>query len=190
MGEVLRPRLFALSATFFVLSCASRPANFGTLPQVSVPIESQPEQDPTLFREKTDHELPPTTTDPPDPRPARSRFQYDLVVQFQRGEVKVVSVKEIKLDQPASTERKVGRFALELWTGAELVDRVRFDFPLLGATAAGGAEDPLGNGLSAQTRVRIPASTRAIRARILDRKTRKEVEMAWPPEPTADSAKP
>lgn len=175
------PRRFAWICALFALSCAGNKADFGTLPQVSVPIESEPEQDPTLFREKTDHTLPSTTTDLPDPRPLRGHDQYDLVVEYQRGEVRVLSVKEIRLSQPASTVRRVGRFALELWTGQELVERVRFDFPLLGASASGAEEDPLGGGLSARTKVRIPASSRATRARILDRKTRKEVEIAWPP---------
>lgn len=166
---------------FGALSCAGKKTDFGTLPQVSIPIEGKPEQDPTLFREQTDFEKPPTTTDPPDPKPARSRDQYEFLVEYQRGKVKVLSVKEIQLAQPESTARRVGRFALELWSGAQLIDRVRFDFPLLGATR-GDEEDPLGSGLSAQAKVRIPASSRARRARILDRKTREEVEFSWPPE--------
>lgn len=156
---------------------------------MSVPIERRPEQDPTLFREKVDHELPPITTDPPDPKPLRSRDQYEFIVEYRRGEVAVVSIKDVQLAQPESTARKVGRFALELWSGDELVERVRFDFPLLAASRA-GEEDPLGGGLSAQTRVRIPASPRARSARILDRKTRDEVEVPWPPEESKNVGQP
>lgn len=173
--------LACLVVSWGALSCAGKRADFGTLPHVSVPIERQPEQDPTLFREEADHQLPPTTSDQPDPKPLRSRDQYELVVEFHRGTLRVVSVRNVRLAQPASTPRRVGRFALELWSGDELVERVRFDFPLLGATQP-GRDDPLGAGLSAQTKVRIPASSRARRARILDRKTREEVEIAWPPE--------
>lgn len=153
---------------------------------MSVPIERQPEQDPTLFREKADSVKPPTTTDPPDPKPVRSRDQYEFLVEYQRGKVKILSVRELHLAQPESTARKVGRFALEIWSGAQLIDRIRFDFPLLGATGA-DEEDPLAGGLSAQTKVRIPASSRARTARILDRKTREEVEFPWPPEPPEPS---
>jgi hypothetical protein len=151
-----------------------------------VPIEATPEQDPTLFREKKDQVLPPTTSDAPDPKPLRSRDHYEFVVEYQRGKVRVLSVKPIHLTQPESSARKVGRFALELWSGAELVDRVRFDFPLLGATQA-TEDDPLESGLSTQTKVRIPSSARPGRARILDRKTREEVELSWPPAESDDS---
>lgn len=169
-------------------SCAGRKADFGTLPQVSVPIEKQPEQDPTLFREDKPQRLPLPTSDPPDPRPLRSRDHYDYVVEFDKGDIEIASVKAVHLKQPRSAERRLGRFAFELWSGAELVERVRFDFPLLGASQA-DEEDPLGAGLSSKAKVRIPASSRASHARILDRKTRREIEIPWPPE-TSKSAGP
>ncbi len=169
------------------LSCAGQKADFGTLPQVSLPIEKQPEQDPTLFREDQPQRLPPETSDPPDPRPLRSRDHYDYVIEFNKGELKVVSVKEVHLKQPRSAERRLGRFAFELWSGVELVERVRFDFPLLGASHA-GEEDPLGAGLSSSAKVRVPASSRASRARILDRKTREELDVDWPPKSADEPA--
>ena len=170
-----------LSITTLIASCGGRQGDFGTLPEVSVPIEKQPEQDPTLFKEeKSEPSTPLETGDPPDPIPLRARDQFDLVIKFDKGNLSVVSVSEVHLENPQSTPRRMGRFAFELWTGAELVERVRFDFPLLAASEREG-EDPLGKGLSAQTKVRVPASSRASRARILDRKTRKEVPVPWPP---------
>jgi hypothetical protein len=165
-----------------VLSCRGQPANFGTLPEVSVPIEKRPAQDPTLFRDKEASALPPKNEDLPDPEPLRSQVQYDFVLEFNKGEIHVLSIEEIRLTKPQSTPRRMGRFAFELWSGAELVERVRFDFPLMGATGARD-EDVLAKGLSAQTKVRVPAEVRTAFARIVDRKTREEIEIEWPPVP-------
>lgn len=165
-----------------LFSCGGQSGNFGTLPEVSVPIEKKPAQDPTLFQEKDDPTLPPRNEDLPDPEPLRSQVQYDFVLEFNKGEIRVLSVEEVRLAKPQSTPRRLGRFAFELWSGAELVERVRFDFPLMGATGARD-EDVLAKGLSAQTQVRVPAEVRAAFARIIDRKTRDEVEVAWPPLP-------
>ncbi len=184
-GARVRPTPFGCAfacglSVLICVGCAGKKADFGTLPQVSVPIEKEPEQDPTLFREDKQHSLPLPTSDPPDPRPLRTRHHFDFVIAFDKGNVKLVSVKEVHLKQPQSTARRLGRFAFELWSGTELVERVRFDFPLLGASRP-EEDDPLGAGLSASTRVRVPASSRASHARILDRKTRDEVEVPWPP---------
>jgi hypothetical protein len=67
-----------------------------------------------------------------------------------------------------------------------LLERIRFDFPLLGAGAP-EENDALEGGLTTETKVRIPWSDRANHARILDRKTRKSVEIPWPPEQASET---
>ncbi len=176
----MRRSVLSLCALSLCAACSAKKADFGTLPVVSVPIEKQPEQDPTLFRDDVHHALPRETSDPPDPPPLRTRDHYDFIVEFNKGKFGVVSVKERRFAQPQSSARRMGRFAFELWSGAQLVERVRFDFPLLGASDD-KQQDPLGAGLSSKAKVRIPASARASRARILDRKTREEVDVPWPP---------
>jgi hypothetical protein len=171
---------FVLSLLALVSCGRSRP-DFGTMPRVEVPIEKQPAQDPTLFRDAPTGQQKITKTDPPDPEPLRTKDHFDYLLEFNKGKVTVISSRAVQLEQPESTPRKIGRFAFELWTGAQLVDRVRFEFPLLGAGNAHD-EDVIGKGLSARTSIRVPSSARATMARIIDRKTREEVIVPWPPE--------
>jgi hypothetical protein len=172
-------------------ACGRSRPDFGTMPRVEIPIEKQPEQDPTLFQEddKEKEEEEPVTTDPPDPKPLRMVDQIDYALRFNKGELEVVSVESVQLDAPRSTPRKIGRFAFELWTGAQLIERLRFDFPLLAASDRDG-EDVIESGLVSSTTIRIPATARATSARILDRKTRKVVSIPWPPQTSSSPQSP
>jgi hypothetical protein len=87
----------------------------------------------------------------------------------------------------------MGRFALELWIGQELIDRVRFDFPLLALEGPKTiARTPLHQPAAFRGKlavsVLVPASPRVRRALILDRATGKETELSWPPSVTAPPA--
>src|SRR5690606_35267817 len=77
---------------------------------------------------------------PPDPPALRERKQWVFDLRWDRGEVYLVSVHEVDMGGPHSTPRVMGRFALELFEGPTLIERVRFDFPMLGVpeTADGG----------------------------------------------------
>jgi hypothetical protein len=87
----------------------------------------------------------------------------------------------------------MGRFAVELWVGKELVDRVRFEFPLLGADFAPspGTHQERGaprfsKGADTTATVRVPSSDRATSAQVVDRLTGTLVAIPWPP--AADAA--
>lgn len=127
------------------------------------------------------------STSPPDPEPLRQAEQYEYTFEYDSGRARFVGVRALRFDDPVVTPRKMGRFAVELWVGAELVDRVRFDFPLL------AAEDPppkkrrpldeppsLTSGVLKAT-VLVPAAVRARRAVLVDRGTERETELDWPP---------
>jgi hypothetical protein len=131
----------------------------------------------------------------PDPPPTRSSAQWEYDLEYQKGQVRVASVKRVDLGRPAATARHMGRFAIELRIGKELVDRVRFDFPLLAAdTAPLGehARHPLheearfGPGADTRARVRVPASDRATSAVLVDRLTGGTVPLPWPPDAPAE----
>jgi len=124
---------------------------------------------------------------PPDPEPLRQAEQYEYTFAYETGATRAVSVRPLRFPKPVVTARKMGRFAVELWVGTELVERVRFDFPLL------AAEDPqpkgrrsvnappsLAGGVLKAT-VLVPASIRARRAVLVDRGTNAETELDWPP---------
>ncbi len=163
-----------------VLACSpSAKPDFGTLPVVKVPLGRSAPPDPVPAKQESG-DFTQVSRDPPDPAPLNTRQKYVYTVRYFKGELSIVSIKPITLNQPLPTERRVGRFAFELWTSDEIVERLRFDFPLLGASTA-SEKDALEAGLDAQQTISIPVSSRATRARILDRKTRKMLAVSWPP---------
>jgi hypothetical protein len=127
------------------------------------------------------------TSDLPDPDATLSATQWRYQLLYDHGELRVQKVQAICLSQPQASARKLGRFAFELWLGAELVDRIRFDFPLLAGeepVPAGSARNrppSFAPGARVSTSILVPANPRATRAHILDRSTGQRVPVPWPP---------
>lgn len=178
-----------LLAALFAFGCSgSRP--FGDLPEVSINLPEEQTARPRVDAAPPPVEAPAEAepvTDAPDPPALRQKEQLDLELAFDKGEVKLVSSRKILETQEVLTPRKMGRFAVELYLGAELVERVRFDFPLLADDASASFE----YGLQTRVTVRVPDATRATRALVLDRKTRKVLALPWPlPEEAGASSDP
>ncbi len=130
----------------------------------------------------------PFTNDPPDPPPLRQTDQYEYTFEYANGSVQLLGVRAVRYPKPIATARRIGRFAVELWIGHELVDRVRFDFPLLGGDEMKTGPRPIYEAPSLQggsftITVVVPAARRARSARLVDRASRTESELAWPPAP-------
>lgn len=129
------------------------------------------------------------TNDPPDPAPLRQRDQYEYTLRFEDNAIRLVGVRAVRFPQPIVTARRMGRYALELWIGRELIERVRFDFPLLAAVPEGNGthhslyETPALTGGPYTVTVLVPASERARSARLVDRAARRQAELTWPPAP-------
>jgi hypothetical protein len=131
----------------------------------------------------------------PDPAPLVTANQWDLRLHYTKGTVSLEGAKPVELRAAVSTPRQMGRFAVELWVGKELVDRVRFEFPLLGADFAPspGTHQERGaprfsKGADTVTTVRVPSSDRATSAQVVDRLTGATVPISWPPVPTGSAA--
>lgn len=125
----------------------------------------------------------------PDPEALRQARQFEYSIKYANGKVSVANVRGVRFPQPVVTARNMGRFAIELWIGHELVERVRFDFPLVAAEEVPhGKRHPLREppsfaaGVVATQTVLVPASERATRAILLDRATGKKEELPWPPD--------
>ena len=124
----------------------------------------------------------------PDPIPLSERARWLYEIRYDRGTVHA-GVPELEcLDHPEPSARRIGRFAFELWIGAALIERIRFDFPLLAAevprtgTRRPLHEDPsFAPGARVSVRLQVPASSRATRAQILDRATGQVTPVDWPP---------
>jgi hypothetical protein len=125
----------------------------------------------------------------PDPQPLVERSQWVFDLRWDRGDVFLLAVSPLELAAPQATPRAMGRFALELFEGRALVERVRFDFPLLGPPS------PLDGGwgavpsFSAKLRTRIgvvfPRTARGTRLELWDRATNRRWSLPWPPVPGA-----
>jgi hypothetical protein len=123
----------------------------------------------------------------PDPTPLRMAEQVEYELELANGKVTVVSVVPVKLAAPVVTPRRLGRYAIELSIGHELIDRVRFDFP---GTAA---DDPqldkkkklfapltLSERALARVKLQLPHSPRVRRAALVDRAANTATEIEWP----------
>jgi hypothetical protein len=125
---------------------------------------------------------------PPDPPAMVSRAQWVLDLRYDKGDVYLVAVHPLDLGTPTETSRAMGRFAVELFEGPTLIERVRFDFPLLGAGApvdAGYATPPSFEAkLTSRIGVLFPAVNRGTRLELWDRATDRRWALPWPPEAT------
>jgi hypothetical protein len=128
----------------------------------------------------------------PDPAPLVTRHQWVVDLGFRGGVVLFGGARRVELAKPAGTPRAMGRFALELYVGKELIDRARFDFPLLGADELEGAgrwDSPVTfeRHLSTRAAVILPHSERATRAILVDRATGSVWALPWPFPSAADA---
>lgn len=116
---------------------------------------------------------------PPDPTPLVCDTVFVLGVQWNKGVVTIERARREKLPKKMQLPHHMGRFAVELYVGPTLLDRDRFDVPLLGDD--GPASDPFGKGLVTIVDVRVPESDRPTRLVIWDRATDKRWTFDYPP---------
>jgi hypothetical protein len=136
------------------------------------------------------------TRTPADPVPLVERSQWVFDLRWDRGEVWLLDVSAIELPVAQATPRAMGRFALELFEGPALIERVRFDFPLLATPDLGDGGWKAPPSLSQKLRTRIgvvfPATRRGTRLELLDRATNRRWSLPWPAQktvaPAADGA--
>jgi len=124
----------------------------------------------------------------PDPPPLSERARWLYEIRYDRGNVQAGPPQLECLERAVASPRRIGRFAFELWLGAELIERIRFDFPLLAAEVprqgerqAWREEPSFAPGAHVSIRLQVPASARATRAQILDRATGQTTPVEWPP---------
>jgi hypothetical protein len=121
---------------------------------------------------------------PPDPPPMSERFQWVYDLRWDRGEIYLLEVHKVDMGGPHVTPRMMGRFALELFEGPTLIERVRFDFPMLGAgdLDAGARNTPrFEPKLKTRIGVLFPATNRGTKLELWDRAKDTRVALPWPP---------
>jgi hypothetical protein len=133
----------------------------------------------------------------PDPTALVSKDQWVYDLRYSAGDLYLLGIHHLELGAPQATPRAMGRFALELFEGATLLERARFDFPMLGdgagltatkATPEAGTTLPIQGrpiSLTAKVASRIgvmfPAAAKGTRLDIVDRATDRRWPLPWPP---------
>jgi hypothetical protein len=132
---------------------------------------------------------------PPDPAPLVEPSQWVFDLRWDKGDVFLLGVQPLELPAPRATPRVMGRFAIELYEGPALVERARFDFPLLGAYVAGdagraspGSTLTFSQNLRTRIGVVFPATARGNRLELWDRATNRRWSLPWPPAPSDTAA--
>jgi len=128
-----------------------------------------------------------TPSTAPDPTPLRQAEQVEYELELSEGKVHVVSVKAVTLPAPVVTPRRLGRYAIELGIGPELIERVRFDFPgtaadepQIGSKKRLYAPLRLSERAIARVKLQLPQSPRVRRALLVDRALNTATELEWP----------
>jgi hypothetical protein len=115
-----------------------------------------------------------------------------MTFHYQNGAVTLTHARRVRFQTPLTTPRRIGRWAVELLSGPTVVERLRFDFPLLGADELAGRPRPYHDPPRFETkanivhRVMVPDSMRVSRARLVDRATGRIFALPWPPNAIAE----
>jgi hypothetical protein len=123
----------------------------------------------------------------PDPPARASRANWVFEMSARGGKITIDRVKAIAYEKPAETPRAVGRFALELYIGPELLDRVRFNVPLMGGESGETNRNNLpkprfDQNVSVKVSARMADNPRAAYLLLVDRETGDTQKLFWPPE--------
>jgi hypothetical protein len=123
---------------------------------------------------------------PPDPPALSEREQWVFDLRWDKGEIYLVQVHKTDMGAPHPTPRVMGRFALELYEGPTLIERARFDFPMLGGAPeqgdAGWKQPPrFEPGLKTRIGVLFPATKRGTKLELWDRAKDQRWSLPWPP---------
>lgn len=123
----------------------------------------------------------------PDPPGYASRKQWIFDISYRDGQARITRVGSALLAKPTTTARVMGRFAIELWVGKELLDRIRFEVPLLEDDPSmhrkGALSGPRFTNVSTRLKARMVDNPRATYLVLLDRSTGQAQRFWWPPEP-------
>jgi hypothetical protein len=130
---------------------------------------------------------PPSGGFAPDPPAHANRTNWVFEMRVRDGKLSVDRVKQISFAKPAETPRAVGRFALELYIGRELLDRVRFNTPLMGGEETEGNRNHLpkprfDQNVTTRFTARMADNPRAAYLLMVDRETGDTQKFAWPPD--------
>lgn len=123
------------------------------------------------------------SSNPVDPPPMASRDQWIFDLRWVKGDVYLLAVLPWDAGGLRETPRVMGRFAIELFQNKVLIERVRFDFPGLGAPEHHGHFSVPSFQAKLTTRIGVifPQSKKGTKCELVDRATGERWALPWPP---------
>lgn len=174
-----------------VVAASGEATGPGTLVKDASPDRSAPRDAGAL----ADRVVPLATRAAPDPPALTEKKQWIFDLRYDRGDIYLLGMHEVELTSSQATPRAMGRFALELFSGPTVIERVRFDFPMLvtGGIDAGAAPRDrnrvdFDGKLTSRIGVMFPATARGNRLELWDRGTDQRWALPWPPTDTRPDA--
>jgi hypothetical protein len=130
---------------------------------------------------------PPPKAFSPDPPPHAARAHWVFDIAVRRGKASIEKTRAVTLAKATETRRTTGRFALELRIGHELLDRARFNVPLMGdeppiRSKRRPFRAPSLDDVTTRVSAQIADHPRATTLLLVDRITGEEQRFLWPPE--------
>lgn len=181
-------RCLGICSALCVLACGGAARVGSDQDHATLTFPNKMEHNPAAASASAAPSAAPSAKPAADPPMLSSVNHWRLSLQYVRGEIRLSKVEAVHLEEPREGDRRTGRFALELWSNQTVLDRLRFDFPLLGAeTTPPGAQRPLQReasfapGAEVFTTLQVPTIPEINRAQIIDRVTDQITPLAWPP---------
>lgn len=130
---------------------------------------------------------PPREGFAPDPPAHASEKQWVFEISYEKGASSITSARSVSAKSPIATARVMGRFALEFRVGKELLDRIRFDVPLLGdddreRDPKRPFRRPSFSRVTTKVKVQMADHARATTLAFVDRATGTARTYFWPPD--------
>jgi hypothetical protein len=130
---------------------------------------------------------PPREGFPPDPPVHAAEKQWVFEIAYDKGASTIERARSTTAKTATGTPRRMGRFALEFWVGRELLDRVRFDVPLLGddereRNPKNPLKKPTFAKVTTKVRAQMADHPRATVLAFVDRATGDTRKYFWPPD--------
>ncbi|MFO0759943.1 MAG: hypothetical protein U0359_25890 [Byssovorax sp.] len=129
---------------------------------------------------------PPHFAPDPPAHPDKKHWLFDIAVTH--GKLSITKAKSLTLAKPAETKRATGRFALELYIGKQLLDRARFNVPMMSdeppvRSNKRAYRGPSLDDVTTHVTAEIADHSRATYLLLVDRVTGDTQRFDWPPEP-------
>jgi hypothetical protein len=135
----------------------------------------------------------------PDPQAMVTKSQWVFDLRWDKGSIYLLAVHPLELPVPQATPRVMGRFAIELYEGPALIERARFDFPMMGGGEGTSPHPDAGTRRTVDdlnrvsfdqklvTRIGVifPQTRRGTRLDLVDRATGVRLKLPWPPTETS-----